>query len=64
MTRLPPLPSCARCGEPIGVYEPAVTVAGDRVFDSSYAERSRSDAAVASHYHRDCFPSTDAAQPD
>jgi hypothetical protein len=64
MTRLPPLPSCTRCGEPIGVYEPAITVAGDRVFDSSWEDRARTDLASASHYHRDCYTPTDAQQRD
>jgi hypothetical protein len=43
-------PRCDRCDDPIGVYEPVVVIAGERVRDTSLArERTIATGAVCRH---------------
>lgn len=49
-------PCCAACGEPIGVYERALSVVDGHVLDSSHRQRQEPAAADGAHYHCTCFP--------
>ncbi|MGH2856603.1 MAG: hypothetical protein ACRDMJ_03875 [Solirubrobacteraceae bacterium] len=57
----PPLdgpPRCGRCQQVIGVYEPAVTIAGGRARRTSRAadpELLRAATGGAEHYHLACY---------
>lgn len=53
---LRPVPRCARCGDVVGVYEPAVLVVDDgTIRDTSIAAERTSNAAAGAWHHRDCF---------
>lgn len=54
-------PTCRHCGQVIGVYEPAVVVAGGRVRETSRAADAALVARSELHYHRDCFLARNAA---
>jgi len=45
---------CDWCGDVIGVYEPAVFVAGE-AHETSYAAEPELGAAATERYHRNCF---------
>ena len=45
---------CDWCGDVIGVYEPAVFVAGE-AHETSYAAEPELGAAATERYHRSCF---------
>lgn len=49
------LPTCARCGEVIGVYELAVMVLEGEVCDTSHLVRVEGEREGTLHFHRACF---------
>lgn len=50
-----PLPSCACCGEPLGVYEPGVSMLADgRLLKCGHWVRLT--LTDATHYHMACAP--------
>ncbi|MGN6373145.1 MAG: hypothetical protein ACTHM1_09160 [Solirubrobacteraceae bacterium] len=46
---------CAHCGEPIGAYEPMVTVEGDRVRRTSRTVEQRTGGVAVERYHHACY---------
>jgi len=48
--------SCDHCGERIGVWEPAVFVAGE-AHATTQAATPHLVAEATEHYHRDCYTS-------
>jgi len=53
---------CDWCGDVIGVYEPAVFVAGE-THETSYAAEPELGAAATERYHRGCFTTRDGQRP-
>lgn len=49
------VPTCVRCGDWIGVYEPAVIVLGDVCFVTSRAAEPDAVANATERYHRACY---------
>jgi hypothetical protein len=61
-TSTPSRPRCARCGEPLGVYEPLVLDDGaDTVLRTSLLRLAR-PAAAGTLFHADCHPPGGAAR--
>ena len=55
MPDLPEPPTCAACGEVIGVYEPMVADRGDgTVVEASIAAEPALEERGWTRYHRDC----------
>jgi len=48
---------CDRCGEVIGVYEPAVLVVNDRACNTSFAAEPTLLAQAGACFHRGCYSS-------
>lgn len=48
-------PRCSRCGDVVGVYEPAVLVRDGRALRTSRAARDFDLGADTEIYHRDCY---------
>jgi hypothetical protein len=46
---------CARCGEPIGTYEPIVTVRDGRARRTSKTAEQRGDRLASEHFHEACY---------
>jgi hypothetical protein len=55
---------CHRCGEPIGVYEPLLTLLDGRPHETSRAAEPR-DARLLNGecFHRDCFEAIEFSEP-
>lgn len=49
-------PTCERCGDVIGVYEPMIVVVNGEVSESSRALDPSLIDASAERYHRYCYP--------
>lgn len=47
--------SCHGCGEPIGVYEPLITLVEGRAHETSRAATMHQDSLGTESYHRACF---------
>ena len=50
-----PVPRCTHCGAVIGVYEPAIEVAGQSRRETSRAARPDLVASSAAVYHAGCY---------
>jgi hypothetical protein len=57
----PPVPRCARCGDVIGVYEPAVLVIDGAPRGTSLAAEPAAERGAGAWHHRDCFDDSSAA---
>jgi len=55
-------PSCARCEDVIGVYEPLVKVAGDMAYRTSRAAEPTIAAEDGLLYHGHCYDSISGSE--
>jgi len=46
---------CAHCSEPIGAYEPMITVEGGRARRTSRTVEIRAGRLAPEHYHHACY---------
>lgn len=56
----PPPLRCVRCGDVIGVYEPAVVVEDDAVRHTSLAAEPPAERGLGTWLHRACFVAAQA----
>jgi hypothetical protein len=55
---------CAHCGEPVGAYEPMVTVENGRARRTSRTAELRAGRLASEHrYHQACYVIEDAEPP-
>jgi hypothetical protein len=56
-------PTCRRCGDVIGVYEPVIMLANGGVRDSSRRDQRDGAETVGERYHQACYSKAQSEDP-